>query len=110
MNKEQLRLLSKSIVFSLAVISEVLSATPVSAEVEQRENPAFNLKLEDWQKGALRLGLAGLLTGAFALRVGTTLRQNEGSTLGQKRWNKTGLITQGASTAFLDCVILTTAL
>ncbi len=94
--------------FATVLALEIVCATPVRAQgINESETSATSLRLENWQKGALRLGLAGLLTGGYALRLGSTLRQNEGSNKRQKRWNNVGLAVQGAGTALIDSVILT---
>lgn len=90
-------------------LTEILLATPVRAqETINIGTPALVLRLEDWQKGSLRWGAVALLTGAYLSRVGSTLRQNEGSSRWQRRWNNVGLIAAGTGTVLIDTVILTT--
>lgn len=100
---------TRAIAFATALaISEIVSAAPVNAEqLNQPIIPSTPIKPEDWQKGALRFGLAAVLAGTYASRLGSTLRQNEGSSRQQKRWNNVGLVAQGTGTALLEAVILT---
>lgn len=106
-NAEHVRKFTKGILRNYDGVNIALSPLVFADITPQITTTTSLLPLEPWQIVALKIGLAGYLTGRYGLTLASRLRENEGSTKLQKLIANKSLVAVGAAVATIDTVILT---